>query len=190
MKALGLLTLGISMMLAIATSPRTVQSNVVRDQAATQEPKVKISITTGGQPFGPVRDRFRTGEQIPVAITMTNTSNEPVYVCISSPLYQDLPELTKDGHHVPYMSCQAYVLGYSQKNRQCADVSLPEPALLPPQEPTLVDWFILSDYSSLVTDGWYDPLPPGHYELSLQRRIDCCDGPMIESNKTDFEIDP
>jgi hypothetical protein len=38
--------------------------------------------------------------------------------------------------------------------------------------------------------NWYDPLIPGVYELSIRRRIGCCDGPMIESNKISFEVVP
>jgi len=183
------LGVGIIMLLATAVCPQQTKSEFVRGEAPKQQATIKISITAGG-PFGPPRDQFRAGEQVPVAITMTNTSSEPVYVCISSPLYQDLPTLTKDGRSLPYMSWQASELQYSKRTGMCADVSLPEPALLPPNKPTLVDWFVLSDNSSLVTDPWYDPLPPGHYELSLRRRIDCCDGPMVESDKTDFEVTP
>jgi len=32
--------------------------------------------------------------------------------------------------------------------------------------------------------------PPGKYELTMQRRLACCDGPMVESNKTSFEVVP
>ena len=119
---------------------------------------------------------------------MTNTSSEPVYVCVTSPLYQDVPTLTKDGQTVPYMNWEAYERQHSETDGTCSKESLPEPMLLRPNEPTLVDWFILSDNAYLVTDGWYDPLPPGKYQLSLKRRINCCDGAMLESNKVSFEV--
>ena len=149
---------------------------------------IKVSIATG-EPLGLSRDHFRAGEQIAVEITMTNTSSEPVYACLTSPLYQDIPTLTKNGQTVPYMNWEAYERNRSEKDGACSKVSLPEPMLLKPNEPTLVDWFVLSDDASLVTDGWYDPLPPGHYELSLKRRLDCCEGTMLGSNKVSFEVD-
>ena len=189
MRRLGFLIIVATMVLMIGATARPTRPETVRSQTAQTTPGIKVGITTGGQPFGPPRDHFRVGEQVPVAITMTNTSSEPVYVCVSSPLYQNLPTLKKDGRTLPYMNWQAYELAVSEKDRTCTNLSLPEPALLPPNQPTVVDWFILSDDASLVADGWYDPLPPGHYELSLQRRLDCCDGPMVESNTTDFEVD-
>ena len=30
----------------------------------------------------------------------------------------------------------------------------------------------------------------GKYELTIQRRLACCDGPMVESNKINFEVVP
>lgn len=71
-----------------------------------------------------------------------------------------------------------------------ANEALPETVLLRPNEPTVVDWSVLADYISLDADGLYDPLSPGDYELSIQRRVGCCDGPMVESNKINFEILP
>src|SRR6266850_3978426 len=43
--------------------------------------QIKITIATGGGPYGPAKDTFRVGESVPLVITMTNTSNQPVYVC-------------------------------------------------------------------------------------------------------------
>ena len=188
MKRLRLFIIAVTIALMLAATVRPT-TETVRAQATKKAPEIKVGITTGGQTFGPPRNHFRTGEQVPVVITMTNISTEPFYVCVSSPLYQDLPTLTRNGRHVPYMNWQAYELATSKKDRTCANLSLPEPALLPPNQTTVVDWLILSDDASLVADGWYDPLRPGHYQLSLQRRLDCCDGPMIESNTTDFEVE-
>ena len=39
-------------------------------------------------------------------------------------------------------------------------------------------------------DAWYESLPPGKYELSIQRRLACCDGPKVQSNKVTFEVLP
>jgi hypothetical protein len=186
MKTIGSLMVAIAMMLFTSPKSEFAKPSVV-DSAVKPEPTIKMKIATVG-PLGLPRDHFRVGEELLVEITMTNTSNEPVYVCVSNPLYQDVPTLTKDGQAVQYMSWQAYEQSYSEKNGVCYKESLPEPALLPPGEPTLVDWFVLSDDASLVSYGWYDPLPAGSYQLSVKRRISCCDGPTVESNKISFDI--
>jgi hypothetical protein len=155
---------------------------------------VKLSIATGGGLFGPARNRFRVGEQIPVTITMTNTSSEPLNVCVSSTFFQDLPKVTKDGQLLPYMKWQSEELHRAEEDKACLNLSLPESILLKPNEPTVVSWLILVNDAPLAAgglldpDGWYDPLSPGNYELSIQRRVGCCDGPMVESNKVNFEV--
>lgn len=122
---------------------------------------------------------------------MTNTSNNDVFACISSDLYQNLPKLTRDGQPVPYMNWQSYERVNAQKNHVCEKENLPQPIMLKANESKLVDWFVLSDnpYNG-EGEAWYDSLPPGKYELSIQRRLACCEGPMVVSNSTDFEVVP
>ena len=154
-------------------------------------PAIRVTIMTGGGLFGPAKDRYKVGEQVPVTFTMTNTSTQPVYVCDSGTLYQDLPKLVKDGRVLPYLKWQSFLLADSKKNNTCQQEDLPEPVILKPNETTVVDWFVLVD--STISTGalaWYDSLPPGKYELTIQRRFGCCDGPMVESNKITFEIVP
>jgi len=145
----------------------------------------------GGGLFGPARDSFKVGEQVPITITMTNTSTQPVYVCDSGTLYQDLPKLVRDGRVLPYLKWQSSQLADSKKNNTCQDEDLPEPVTLKPNESTVADWMILVDSAtSTGALAWYDSLPPGKYELTIQRRLGCCDGPMFESNKISFQIVP
>jgi hypothetical protein len=155
------------------------------------ESPIKVTITTVESSLGPPRNHYRVGGQIPVTITMTNSSSVPVYACISSDLYQNVPKLTKDGAVVPYMKWQSYERLNAQKNHICNEENIPEPVLLPPNEPTVADFFVLVDSrTSTGAEAWYDGLPPGKYELSIQRRLSCCDGPMLESNKISFEVEP
>ncbi|MGH9972198.1 MAG: hypothetical protein ACREBG_31010 [Pyrinomonadaceae bacterium] len=152
---------------------------------------IRVTIMTGGGLFGPPKDRYKVGEQVPVTISMTNTSTQPVYVCDSGTLYQDLPNLVKDGRILPYLKWQSFLLADSKKNNTCQQEDLPEPVILKPNESTVVDWLVLVD--STISTGalaWYDSLPAGKYELTIQRRFGCCDGPMVESNKISFEIVP
>ena len=34
------------------------------------------------------------------------------------------------------------------------------------------------------------PLPAGKYELTIQRQLACCSGPLVESNRINFEVVP
>jgi hypothetical protein len=173
----------------IARAGSKVQCNA---QALSDEGRaIRVTIMTGGGLFGPAKDRYKVGEQVPVTITITNTSTQPIYVCDSSTVYQDLPKLVKDGQIVSYLKWQSFLLADAKKNNTCQQEDLPEPVMLKPNGATVSDWFVLVD--SAVSTGalaWYDSLPPGKYELTIQRRFGCCDGPMVESNKISFEIVP
>lgn len=158
---------------------------------APPEGAIKVTIATVSSLLGPPTDQYKVGAQIPVTITLTNTSAQPLNACISSDLYQNLPQLHKDGQLVPYMKWQSYERVNALRNHTCQEVNLPEPVLLNPKEPTVADWFVLVDDNSLTgLDAWYESLPPGKYELSLQRRFSCCDGPMTQSNKVTFLVVP
>ena len=153
---------------------------------------VKVTIATLDPSLGPPTHSYRRGEKIPIGINLTNTSDVPVYSCLTGDLYQDLPRLKRDGKEVPYTSWQSYALQTAAKNQTCANDDIPASTLLPPNTPTLVDSLIVSDDNVDPTGAlaWYDPLPPGHYELSLQRRFGCCDGPMANSNTINFDVVP
>jgi len=154
-------------------------------------PPVKVTITTTAGFLGQPVNRYKVGEQIPVSITMTNTSMQPLNTCISSDIYQDLPKLTRDGKVVPYANAQSFEARYSKHNEVCKEENLPEPVRLEPNKPIVADWFVLvGDGVSTQADAWYDPLSVGRYELSLQRRLSCCDGPTVESNTINFEVVP
>ena len=156
-----------------------------------QNPAITVRITTGGGLFGPAKDQYRVGQRVPVSITMTNNSDQALQVCDSDTLYQDRPSLLKDGQPVPYIFGQAENLRIVQKDQTCIKLDVPQPIILKPKESRVVDWFILAEGSVPMGDmTWYEPLGPGKYELSIQRRLGCCDGPMFQSNKINFEVVP
>ena len=172
-------------------NPGVSQGQVSQTSLNTPERAIKVTIATVGSFLGPPTDHYKVGDQIPVAITLTNTTSDAQYACISSDLYQNLPELTKNGQPVPYMSWQSYERLNAQHNNTCEDTNLPETIMLKPNEPKMADWFVLADNrTSTGAEAWYDPLTPGKYELTIQRRFGCCDGPMVESNKISFEVVP
>ena len=168
----------------------TQQQNDIRALSA-QERAIKVSITTGGSLFGPPKNLYRVGQRVPVSIIMTNTSDQSVQVCDSGTLYQDRPTLLKDGQPVPYLTLQAQLLKSSEEDQTCSKLDVPDPITLQPKETRTVDWFILAEGRTIMGDlAWYEPLQAGKYELSIKRRLGCCDGPMVESNKFSFEVVP
>jgi hypothetical protein len=189
-------TILMAVVFAFSTSAGSFALSVTQQQSNEKpstdpERAIKVTITTGGGLFGPSKDRYKVGEQVPVTITMTNTSTQPIYVCDSDTLYQDLPKLVSGGRTLPYLKWQAFLIDNSKKNSTCKQEDLPEPIILAPNESKVVDWFVLVD--STISTGalaWYDSLRAGKYELSIQRRFGCCSGPMVESNKISFEIIP
>ena len=183
----------VSVLVVIACTVAMGQSAVVTSERALtpEERVIKVTIATTDGFLGPTAARFKVGEEIPVTITMMNTSKDALYTCISSDVYQDLPKLTHDGKVVPYAKYQTYETVSAKRNHVCEEENLPEPVLLRPNEPRVADWFLLvSDRSTDGADAWYDPLPAGKYELTIQRRLACCNGPMVESNKISFEVVP
>src|SRR5437868_15487961 len=92
-----------------------------------EERAIKVSIATVASFLGPPTNRYRAGEQIPVVITMINTSPAAVYTCLSADLYQDLPKLPHDGEVVPYMNWQSYERTNAQRDHACENENLPEP---------------------------------------------------------------
>jgi hypothetical protein len=193
--ALGVLILT-AFAIAMAESPPEPPPQAPPQQTADrsltpEERAIKVTIATTAGFLGKPANRYKVGEEIPVSITMTNTSKTPVYTCVSSDLYQDVPKLTRDGKLVPYMKDQSWEMVYAKNDQICQQENLPEPVLLKPNAPTVADWLVVADSSpSGEADVWYDTLPAGKYELVIQRRLACCDGPMVESNKINFEVVP
>jgi hypothetical protein len=161
------------------------------DQPEDHQP-IKVTIATVNPLLNAPTQSYRFGQQIPVAINLTNTTNSPVYSCLSGDIYQDLPRLKRNGQLVPYLDWQSYLLQTAARDQTCEKEDIPDQTLLLPNKPKLVDLMVLVD-DRLYTTGaiaWYDQLVPGHYELSVQRRFGCCGGPMVESNTVDFEVTP
>jgi hypothetical protein len=200
MRKFSLLTIVTSVLIMLAAGatgsrPRTL--NASRQQNKPQFPiadkgSLKLTIETVDPELRQPTSSLKTGLKIPVAITLTNIANQPVYVCNSSDIYQDTPRLTRDGKVLPISRLQTVALQDVQKKQTCKHQNLPEPMLLKPGEPTSIDWLVLVDNKSTPSGAffWYDGLTPGRYELSIQRRLACCDGPMIQSNTISFEVVP
>jgi hypothetical protein len=183
---------GVALALAVLGAAAWSEKAATRSQRSEDYQPIKVMIA----PLSPLLERttrsYKSGQQIPVAISLTNTGSEPVYTCLSGDIYQDVPRLTRNGQLVSFTKWQTYVLQTAAREQICQKEDLPEEALLMPNEPKLVDFLVVVDDRSDPTGAlaWYDTLPPGHYELSVQRHFGCCDGPMAESNMVNFEVTP
>ena len=190
MRKLGKVVAGVALVLG-ALVVFQLKSSYAIQQSAQQNSPIQVSITTSGGLFGPSRDRYRVGERVPVSIRMTNNSDQPVQVCDSDSVYQDRPKLLKDGQPVPYIIGQRQILRTMHTDQTCSKFDLVDPVILKPKESRVVDWFILAEGNDPKGDmAWYESLAPGKYELSIERRLECCDGPMLQSNKVSFEVEP
>jgi len=179
--------------IARAARPDCVSAEAIQQSNASggQSSQIKIIIAMGGGPFRPPRDTFQVGDRIPVVITMTNTGSQPVYVCQSGTLYQDRPQLLKDGEPVSYMPFTQSMMHAAVIDKTCATTNVPQQILLRPNEPVVVDWFVLALGAATLDDyAWFVQLGPGKYTLSDRRRLTCCDGPFVESNSINFTVVP
>ncbi|HEY0376884.1 MAG TPA: hypothetical protein VGC87_07995 [Pyrinomonadaceae bacterium] len=166
-------------------------SSAVQEKAGGTVPpasqnSVKVTIATGGGFYDPPKSQFKIGEDIPVVISMTNTEDKPARYCRSTSLLQNRPVLKRDGRLIPHVPELIRVADQKDLIERCEKSAAQQFYELQPKQTKVVDWFKLS----LTGIVWYGPLPPGHYELVLMRRIGCCQGPLLESNKVTFEIVP
>lgn len=166
------------------------QGQNIQPTVNSQEPPIKVAIATVGSSFAQPSDTFKVGDQILVTITMTNLSPTPLDACMSASLYQNIPSLRRDGAVVPYLKWQSYERSIAEHNHTCENENLPETVRLVPDVARLVDWFVLVDSRTRTgAEAWYDSLVPGKYELTIQRRLACCNGPMAQSNKISFVVE-
>lgn len=147
---------------------------------------VKVTIATGGGPYGPVKNRFKVGGGIPVVISMTNTGDEPAKYCISTTVIQNRPQLERDGQTIPYLTNLPQRVDNETATERCENSAFRRFYELQPKQQKIIDWITLDQRGIL----WYEPLPPGHYELVLMRRVECCKGRMLKSNKVAFDVVP
>lgn len=154
--------------------------------APASENPFAVTITTGGGLYGPVKSRFKVGEEIPVVISLTNNGEEPAKYCRSTTVFQNRPRLERDGQLIPYRTNLPARADKEEAIQMCEGSAARQFYMLQPKRKKVVDWITIGQRG--IT--WYESLPPGHYELVLMHRVECCQGPMLESNKVAFDVVP
>jgi hypothetical protein len=147
---------------------------------------IQVTITTGGGLSGPVKSQFKVGENIPVVISMTNTADKSTKYCLSTSLFQNRPQLTRDGQLIPYLTNLPQQMDKDDAIQRCERSDARRFQELQSKQTRVVDWLTISQMGI----AWYEHLPVGPYELVLMRRVECCQGPWLESNKVSFDVVP
>lgn len=154
--------------------------------APASDGPIKVTIATGGGPHGAVKTKFKVGEEIPLVISMSNTGEGPAQYCLSTTVIQNRPQLERDGRPVPYLTNLPQQVESETATQRCENSAFRQFYELQPRQQRVVDWITLGQRGIL----WYEPLPPGHYEPVLMRRVECCRGPLLKSDKVAFDVVP
>jgi hypothetical protein len=154
--------------------------------ASASDGPIKVMIALGGGLFGPVRSRFKVGEDIPVVISVENTADQPATYCLSTTVIQNRPQLERDGKLLPYLTNLPEQVDNPAAIKRCEGSAFRQFYTLQPKQQKIVDWITFGQKGVL----WYNSLSPGHYDLVLTRRLECCQGPLVKSNKVVFDVVP
>ncbi len=127
-----------------------------------------------------MKQEFRTGEPIRVALLITNRSSETLVMDKGDRFFHYRPRLLKDGKEVDYL--EGVKKNLDSKDKYGPNGLSPVIAVtLEPNKQTTVEYIDLAI--------WYGPLEAGHYELTLGHRFHH-KGPHVQSNATTFDVVP
>ena len=126
--------------------------------------------------YRPLSGPFTAESNIKFAIVATNTSLVPLRVRSWDLYDQNRPRLLRDNQEVSYRNGLSDLL--KKKESDGDIISLNVITLEPNHEKTL-------EYLDL--NNWYEPLEPGHYQLSTQRRF-IQGGKWVDSASITFEV--
>jgi hypothetical protein len=127
-----------------------------------------------------LKQTFRKGEPIRVALIVTNRSDETVVMDKGDRFFHYRLRLLKDGKEVDYL--EGVKKAIDSKDKYGPNGLSPVIAVtLEPNKQTTVEYIDLAK--------WYGPLEAGHYELTLGHRFHH-KGPHVQSNNTTFDVSP
>ena len=188
---MGKLPLTVLLMLSLLWGLHPPGSSALRSEAGAvaapaSEELIQVTIATGGGLHEPVKSQFKVGEDIPVVISMTNTGDKPAQYCLSTTVIQNRPQLERDGQLLPYLTNLPERVDTENAVERCERSAFTKSYELQPKQKKIVDWITLGQRGVV----WYEALSPGHYELVLMRRLECCRGALVKSNRVAFDIVP
>ncbi len=121
---------------------------------------------------------FPVGEQINIALTMTNGMEHGTAVGWGNSMFQNRLKLEKDGEEVAYLPGLANKISKMEKYGYVGDM---QSTRLPPNVPVRVGLVYLKE--------WYPPLEAGHYRLKVKHIFFGEERP-IHSNEATFDVVP
>jgi hypothetical protein len=150
-----------------------VTANAYSQSAAPNFRVVILTVSGTSEEEMTAKDRFKIGEAVQVKVEITNLSNKRINIP-KGPGFSR-PTLFHDGQLVPYRE----EISKQFETGKGVGVS---GMLFPKPNETQTDILDLSDF--------YEPLEPGQYQLSLERRFFKVGGIdiYIESNAVTFEV--
>jgi hypothetical protein len=124
------------------------------------------------------RPPYIVGEWITFKLFISQSVSESIVIWNHLwPFYEYRPELYKDGEIMPYSKeAQGKVDG---ADRQVASGS---------GGPTRLDAGNEIEWTSVKLENWYEPLGPGHYQLTVRKRF-TGDGEWAQSNSVTFDVE-
>lgn len=120
---------------------------------------------------------YQEGDKIHFRLQMTNTSVLPIEVFLTNPYFQNRPTLYSDGETVPYRKGLSETLAVKDKE---LPISHNGTVRLEAGESKVLGYIDLPD--------WYEPLKPGHYELSVKHRFEFGQQWIESANSVTFEV--
>lgn len=165
-----------------ATHQGVVSSSQQNMEKKEKEEKKERAIEVSVAPVrydGEIKEQFKVGEPVRVGVWMLNTSAEPVAIMKGNFFFNSRLFLRKDGHPVKYRAGVARRVKSADDNGPITISVIT--IVLEPNVRTGVDILDLRN--------WYDPLEPGHYELTVRWRFRHKGG-LKEANKVMFEVVP
>jgi hypothetical protein len=120
---------------------------------------------------------FKVGEQIKFDLIVMNSSINPVRVLTFDTYRQNRPQLFWGGDLLRYRDELEASLKASEN--EPGDGLRMDSVVLAPNESRRTE--------TITLDHWYEPLKPGHYQLSLKHRFRR-DDKWIESSSVGFEV--
>jgi hypothetical protein len=130
-----------------------------------------------GEPIENLPRHFKEGDPVTFRLLITNISWQKVSFSCADSLRDQRPRLVRDGDEVPFSKHTAEILRGKEEDPVGRSSRA---ATLEPNE-TLTELVDLRD--------WYEPLKPGHYQLTVRRRF-YLGGKWIESPAITFDVDP
>jgi hypothetical protein len=93
--------------------------------------------------------------------------------------YEYRPELSRDGEVIAYRKEAQEAVEHADQDRASSVSHIPI-RLVPGRE---------YNWATVKLDDWYDPLGPGHYQLTVSKRF-VWDGDRVQSNPVIFDVEP